>query len=241
MCSDRKAASNRRNAAKSTGPRTAAGRKAVRRNALKHGLAAHQVVFEFGEDAEAFRAMAYAHRAAFGPRNDVEHALVNTFSVAAWVRQRCVITEAWMTNQYIRQNQGEQQLDPAEASEFIRRLAFDPRKEADNVRRYEGAAIRRMSRACADFIRLRDAAILDEDAEARPAAAAKFEISNPKSEQHSTPKSEAPNAGVAASGGHADTADRPSAAMKLELSNPAVAVPFAVERTTASREREQQD
>ena len=39
MASDRQIAANRRNAKKSTGPRSEAGRKASRRNARRHGLA----------------------------------------------------------------------------------------------------------------------------------------------------------------------------------------------------------
>src|SRR3954453_5821776 len=39
MSSDRKIAANRNNAEKSTGPRSAAGREASRRNARRHGLA----------------------------------------------------------------------------------------------------------------------------------------------------------------------------------------------------------
>jgi hypothetical protein len=39
MTSDRKIAANRRNAKKSTGPRSEAGRRRSRRNALRHGLA----------------------------------------------------------------------------------------------------------------------------------------------------------------------------------------------------------
>ena len=39
MTSDRKAASNRKNAQKSTGPRSEVGRQHSRRNALRHGLA----------------------------------------------------------------------------------------------------------------------------------------------------------------------------------------------------------
>jgi hypothetical protein len=39
MPSDRQIAANRKNAKKSTGPRSQAGREALRRNALRHGLA----------------------------------------------------------------------------------------------------------------------------------------------------------------------------------------------------------
>jgi hypothetical protein len=58
--------SNRKNAKKSTGPKTVEGRNVVRRNALKHGLTAETLVVE-GEDAEAFRLMADEHIAVFGP------------------------------------------------------------------------------------------------------------------------------------------------------------------------------
>src|SRR5262249_1047740 len=40
MASDRKIAANRRNSLRSSGPRTVAGKLAVSRNALRHGLAA---------------------------------------------------------------------------------------------------------------------------------------------------------------------------------------------------------
>src|SRR5262245_29615621 len=40
MLSDRKIAANRHNSQRSTGPRTAIAKKRIRRNALRHGLAA---------------------------------------------------------------------------------------------------------------------------------------------------------------------------------------------------------
>jgi len=104
MISARKAAANRRNASKSTGPKSVDGRNVARRNALKHGLTAETLVVE-GEDAEAFRLMADSHLAVFRPRNDVEREFANTFSLAAWRRRRCVSTETSMVNQYIRDSQ----------------------------------------------------------------------------------------------------------------------------------------
>jgi hypothetical protein len=54
MTSDRKAASNRSNAQKSTGPRSELGRRHSRRNALRHGLAiAIGTDPSFSEDIEA--------------------------------------------------------------------------------------------------------------------------------------------------------------------------------------------
>jgi len=51
MTSNRKAEANRRNARKSTGPKTPEGKAAVRLNALKHGLLSREVLLP-GEDEE---------------------------------------------------------------------------------------------------------------------------------------------------------------------------------------------
>jgi hypothetical protein len=53
MASDAQIAANRRNAAKSTGPRTTEGKAAVSQNALKHGLLARDAVIK-GEDPGQF-------------------------------------------------------------------------------------------------------------------------------------------------------------------------------------------
>jgi hypothetical protein len=53
MTSPRKAEANRRNAQKSTGPKTPEGKDAVRLNALKHGLLCREVLLP-GEDKGAF-------------------------------------------------------------------------------------------------------------------------------------------------------------------------------------------
>lgn len=55
MTSDKKKESNRRNALKSTGPRTPEGKDAVRLNALKHGLLSRETLLP-GEDEEALNA-----------------------------------------------------------------------------------------------------------------------------------------------------------------------------------------
>jgi hypothetical protein len=54
MPSDRKIAANRQNSQRSTGPRTALGKKRIRRNALRHGLAA-AIVNASGIPAETNR------------------------------------------------------------------------------------------------------------------------------------------------------------------------------------------
>ena len=54
MASDRKIAANRRNARRSSGPRTVAGKLTVSRNALRHGLAA-ATIRDLGIAAEVDR------------------------------------------------------------------------------------------------------------------------------------------------------------------------------------------
>jgi hypothetical protein len=52
MTSDKKAGTNRRNAQKSTGPKTLEGKAAVRLNALKHGLLSRQTLLPDEEEAD---------------------------------------------------------------------------------------------------------------------------------------------------------------------------------------------
>jgi hypothetical protein len=56
MASEAQMAANRRNALLSTGPKTAAGKEISRVNALRHGLAARQLVAlgETGDDLAAY-------------------------------------------------------------------------------------------------------------------------------------------------------------------------------------------
>jgi len=54
MTSARKAEANRQNALKSTGPKTPAGKAAVRLSALRHGLLSEEILLP-GEDEEALR------------------------------------------------------------------------------------------------------------------------------------------------------------------------------------------
>ena len=67
MTSEKKAEANRRNALKSTGPRTPEGKAAVRLNALKHGLLSQAVLLP-GEDEEALERVMNSIRNGLGMR-----------------------------------------------------------------------------------------------------------------------------------------------------------------------------
>jgi hypothetical protein len=66
MTSEKKAEANRRNALKSTGPKTPEGKAAVSLNALKHGLLSQEILLR-GEDEEVLRELGERLRAELQP------------------------------------------------------------------------------------------------------------------------------------------------------------------------------
>src|SRR5918994_1209006 len=87
MTSARKAAANRQNALKSTGPRTPEGKAAVRLNALRHGLLSEDIVLP-GEDEEALRELAERLRAELQPVGELEIRLVGRITSLLWRLRR---------------------------------------------------------------------------------------------------------------------------------------------------------
>ena len=79
----KKKEANRRNALKSTGPRTLEGKNAVRLNALRHGLLSQEVLLP-GEDAEGFSELGASLRAELQPVGILETILVGRIIVAYW-------------------------------------------------------------------------------------------------------------------------------------------------------------
>jgi len=75
MASQRQLKANRRNALKSTGPRTAEGKAIVARNAMTHGLRAQHVLIE-GESEEEFEQFREAMVAYYEPVGVLEESLV---------------------------------------------------------------------------------------------------------------------------------------------------------------------
>jgi len=87
MSSDRKIEANRRNAQKSTGPRTLTGKAIACMNALKHGLCARKPVVP-GEDEAEYARFAAELVDHFRPDNPVRAIQVEQFIVAAWQLRR---------------------------------------------------------------------------------------------------------------------------------------------------------
>jgi hypothetical protein len=83
MTSEKKAEANRRNAFKSTGPKTPEGKTAVRLNALKHGLLSQEILLP-GEDEEALRELDEYLRAELQPVGELENLLVDRIIASYW-------------------------------------------------------------------------------------------------------------------------------------------------------------
>ena len=80
-------AASRANAARSTGPRTAAGKRRSAQNAIRHGLLARSPVLE-NESRRGFDEMLRQYTKRFAPRNAAEKIAVEQMCSAVWRRRR---------------------------------------------------------------------------------------------------------------------------------------------------------
>jgi len=93
MTSEKKAEANRRNALKSTGPKTPEGKAAVRLNALKHALLSQEILLP-GEDEEALRDLGEHLQAELQPVGELENLLVDRIIASYWRLRRLGRVEA---------------------------------------------------------------------------------------------------------------------------------------------------
>ena len=92
MTSFRQIEANRRNALRSTGPRTEEGKRQTRRNAVRHGLCAETVI-EIIEDIEDYRAFEAAVIADYDAQTAVERELVLRLASLLWRLRRATAIE----------------------------------------------------------------------------------------------------------------------------------------------------
>src|SRR5215212_4787577 len=95
MTSEKKAEANRRNALKSTGPKTPEGKDAVRLNALRHGLRSEEILLP-GEDEQALRELDEYLRAELQPVGELENLLIDRIVAAYWRLRRLGRVETGM-------------------------------------------------------------------------------------------------------------------------------------------------
>jgi hypothetical protein len=123
MTSYRQIEANRRNALKSTGPRTEAGKEISRRNAVRHGLTAETVITAL-EDAEDYQAFEAAMTADYDAQSTVERELVLRLASILWRLRRATTIETGLFKiqaEHLRGHQQSRQLFP-DSSGFVHAL-----------------------------------------------------------------------------------------------------------------------
>jgi hypothetical protein len=125
---EKQLAANRRNAQRSTGPRTDAGKAVSRCNALKHGLLAKDVVVRdgwlTGESEREFRRLQREFMAVFAPANRMEAELVDRMVAAQWRAYRVRRVEtAEATLNVMRKEQGHRLKDHSAKASVLHRYA----------------------------------------------------------------------------------------------------------------------
>ena len=93
MATQKQIDANRRNALRSTGPKTPAGKTISSRNALRHGLRARAALLP-GEDKHAFERLFKAFRAEHRPAGRLQEVLVEQMAVAYWKLARLTRIES---------------------------------------------------------------------------------------------------------------------------------------------------
>lgn len=93
MTTDKQIAANQQNAKRSTGPRSADGKRRSRRNAVRHGLTAETVI-DVLENAADYEALAAAINADFRPATNVELQLIGRLVSLLWRLRRATAIES---------------------------------------------------------------------------------------------------------------------------------------------------
>jgi hypothetical protein len=107
MTTPKQIEANRRNAKKSSGPKTTRGKGITKLNALKHGLCAEQVVIP-GEEPKDFEALRQRLTREIGPEDLIEEQLVDWIALSSWRMKRGAVFEAALFTYLRLQNELEQ-------------------------------------------------------------------------------------------------------------------------------------
>jgi hypothetical protein len=139
-----KRAANRRNASKSTGPKTQEGKRRSSKNALVIGVFSNEVLIP-GDDVEQFRKFRMALCNDLQPEGAAEYLLVENMICAAWRLRRLAAVEAGLFARGLREQDPENR---REAMAFFREDEM-----LGKLTRYEAALNRTLYRAYHEFER----------------------------------------------------------------------------------------
>ena len=137
-CSPARLEANRRNALRSSGPKTAEGKANSRRNALKHGLAGEGIALPNEDAAEVERRFA-SFEAELDPRGDFARVLVQRAALLSVRMERCVRHEAASLSEKVRHAIDEyDEAKLAEVASLAERLATEPETATRRLRKTSG-------------------------------------------------------------------------------------------------------
>ncbi len=135
VCSPAMLAVNRKNAARSSGPKTDSGKSRSRRNALKHGLTGNGVVLP-DEDSAAIQERFEAFEADLKPKDSVAQYLVRRLAMMSVRMDRSVRNEsAAITNAMLGAKDAEAEARAQEIRALVASLRVDPAETARQLRR----------------------------------------------------------------------------------------------------------
>jgi len=178
MTSEKKAEANRRNALKSTGPRTPEGKAAVRLNALRHGLRSEEILLP-GEDEQALRELDEYLRAELQPVGELENLLIDRVVAAYWRLRRLGRVEAGV---FMQQSYG----DVGDLDAYTLGLSFISDGNGANafskLSRYEAGIERGLYKALHELQRLQ--AVRRADGNAPPPVAIDVDVSGVSRDEH---------------------------------------------------------
>lgn len=156
--SDQQIEANRRNAQLSTGPTSPAGKRAVRLNALTHGLLARETVVTAGDHRESeldFETHLAGLHTDLDPQGALEDLLVQQIAVCYWRLRRALRADMLEFDRVLRdQHDAAQPLEYA--GNLIRRTAasLPPADVLDKLTRYEKTVHHQLQRATDHLARL---------------------------------------------------------------------------------------
>ena len=167
----RKVESNRRNSQKSTGPKTATGKKRVSRNAIKHGFYSKWLLVNHqdGEESQAEYDELYASIVEdYPPVGWHEESLVGKIAAWSWRLRRAIryesglITRALAEHSYeLRQSQADDLAEPESAPSrnpeidaMTDHLFLPGKEELDKSMRYEAMINRELNHAIGEIERV---------------------------------------------------------------------------------------
>ena len=137
MTSYKQIEANRRNAQNSTGPKTEAGKRSSRCNAVRHGLTAETVIGAL-EDAEDYQAFEAAIVADYDAQSAVERELVLRLASLLWRLRRATAMETGLVEIQAQEIQAEYLRDYprgpqllSNSQDVIRAMFREPQTSAD--------------------------------------------------------------------------------------------------------------